>query len=110
MTDAFLKGVAISLLLIFSVGPIVFMVIKQSINYGRSGGFTFVAGVWFSDIMWIVLSMGFSEVVKTLMNFKIPIGIAGCCLLIGMGIYFVFFKKIQPRRIDMPIEIFGEKL
>jgi threonine/homoserine/homoserine lactone efflux protein len=54
--------------------------------------------------------MGFSEVVKTLMNFKIPIGIAGCCLLIGMGIYFVFFKKIQPRRIDMPIEIFGEKL
>ena len=78
MTDAFLKGVAISLLLIFSVGPVIFMVIKQSINYGRPGGFTFVAGVWLSDIMWIVLSMGFSEVVKTLMNFKIPIGIAGC--------------------------------
>lgn len=110
MTDAFLKGVAISLLLIFSVGPVIFMVIKQSINHGRPGGLTFVAGVWMSDIMWIVLSMGFSEVVKTLMDFKIPIGIAGCCLLIGMGIYFVFFKKIQPRRIDMPIEIFGEKL
>lgn len=110
MTDAFLKGVAISLLLIFSVGPVIFMVIKQSINHGRPGGFTFVAGVWFSDIMWIVLSMGFSEVVKTLMDFKIPIGIAGCCLLIGMGIYFVFFKKIQPRRIDVPLEISGEKL
>ena len=101
MTDAFLKGVAISLLLIFSVGPVIFTVIKQTINHGRPGGFSFVAGVWLSDIMWVVLSMGFSEVVKTLMDFKIPIGIAGCLFLIGMGIYFVFFKKIQPRRIDI---------
>ncbi len=110
MTDAFLKGAAISLLLIFSVGPVIFTVIKQSINHGRSGGFSFVAGVWVSDIIWVVLSMGFSEVVKTLMDFKIPIGIGGCLFLIGMGVYFVFFKKIQPRRIDMPVEIAGEKI
>ena len=77
MTDAFLKGLAISLLLIFSVGPVIFTIIKQSINHGRSGGFSFVTGVWLSDIMWIVLSMGFGEFVKTLMYFKIPIGIAG---------------------------------
>jgi len=110
MTDAFLKGAAISLLLIFSVGPVIFTVIKQSINHGRSGGFSFVAGVWVSDIIWVVLSMGFSEVVKTLMDFKIPIGIGGCLFLIGMGVYFVFFKKIRPRRIDMAAEIAGEKI
>ncbi|MEX0636573.1 MAG: LysE family transporter [Ferruginibacter sp.] len=110
MTDAFLKGVAISLLLIFSVGPVIFTVIKQSINHGRPGGFSFVAGVWVSDIIWVVLSMGFSEVVKTLLDFKIPIGIGGCLFLIGMGIYFVFFKKIQPRRIDIPVEIAGRKI
>jgi threonine/homoserine/homoserine lactone efflux protein len=101
MTNAFLKGIAISLLLIFSVGPVIFTVIKQTVNHGRPGGFSFVAGVWLSDIMWVVLSMGFSEGVKTLMDFKIPIGIAGCLFLIGMGVYFVFFKKIQPRRIDI---------
>ena len=110
MRDAFLKGVAISLLLIFSVGPVIFTIIKQSINHGRIGGFSFVAGVWLSDIMWIILSMGFGEVVKTLMDFKIPIGIAGCGFLIGMGIYFAFFKKIKPRRLQEPIEIAGDNI
>jgi threonine/homoserine/homoserine lactone efflux protein len=108
MIEAFLKGVAISLLLIFSVGPVIFTVLKQSINHGRVGGFSFVAGVWLSDIMWIVLSMGFGEVVKKLMDFKIPIGIGGCCFLIGMGIYFAFFKKIPPRRLQESIVIAGD--
>ncbi len=108
MTEAFLKGLAISLLLIFSVGPVIFTIIKQSVNHGRTGGFSFVAGVWLSDIMWIVLSMGFGEFVKTLMDFKIPIGIAGCAFLIGMGLYYVFFKKIKPRRIQDDVEIAGD--
>ena len=78
MIEAFLKGVAISLLLVFSVGPVIFTIIKQSVNHGRPGGFAFVSGVWLSDVIWIILSMGFSEVVKTLLHFKIPIGIGGC--------------------------------
>ena len=110
MTEAFLKGVAISLLLIFSVGPVMFTIIKQSINHGRSGGFSFVAGVWLSDIMWIVLSMGFGEAIKTLLHFKIPIGIAGCCFLMGMGIYFAFFKKIKPKRLPDHIHVTGINL
>lgn len=110
MIDAFLKGLAISLLLIFSVGPVIFTVIKQSVNHGRQGGFSFVAGVWLSDIIWIILSVSFSEVVKTLMDFKVPIGIAGCCFLIGMGIYFTFLKKIAPRRLQEPLEIAGDEI
>lgn len=110
MIDAFLKGLAISLLLIFSVGPVIFTVIKQSVNHGRQGGFSFVAGVWLSDIIWIVLSVSFSEVVKTLMDFKVPIGIAGCCFLIGMGVYFTFFKKIAPRKLQEPLQIAGDEI
>jgi len=110
MTEALLKGLAISLLLIFSVGPVIFTIIKQSINHGRRGGFSFVTGVWLSDIIWVVLSVSFSEAVKTLLHFKIPIGIAGCCFLIGMGIYFAFIKKIQPRRTQEPIEIAGDEI
>ena len=108
MNDAIVKGLAISLLLIFSVGPVIFTIIKQSINHGRRGGFSFVAGVWLSDIIWVVLSNGFSEVVKELLNFKIPIGIAGSCFLIGMGIYFAFIKKVMPRRSQEIIEIAGD--
>jgi threonine/homoserine/homoserine lactone efflux protein len=108
MIDAFLKGLAISLLLIFSVGPVIFTIIKQSINHGRRGGFSFIVGVWISDLIWVVLSNGFSEAIKTLLHFKIPIGIAGCCFLLGMGIYFAFIKKIEPRKKQEPVEIAGD--
>ncbi len=108
MIDAFVKGLAISLLLVFSVGPVIFTIIKQSINHGRRGGFTFIAGVWMSDIIWVVLSNSFSEAVKTLLDFKIPIGIAGSLFLIGMGIYYTFLKKITPRQQQEPIEIAGD--
>lgn len=110
MIDAFIKGLAISLLLIFSVGPVIFTIIKQSINHGRRGGFSFVAGVWLSDIIWVILSVSFSELVKELLNFRVPIGIAGCSFLIGMGIYFAFIKKIAPRRTQEPVEIAGDEI
>ena len=110
MVDVVLKGLAIGLLLIFSVGPVIFTTIKQSINHGRRGGFSFIAGVWLSDIIWVVLSNGFSEAIKVLLDFKIPIGIAGCCFLIGMGIYFAFLKKIEPRRLQEPTEIAGDEI
>jgi threonine/homoserine/homoserine lactone efflux protein len=67
-----------------------------------------VAGVWLSDIIWVVLSVSFGELVKELLNFKVPIGIAGCCFLIGMGIYFAFIKKIQPRQTEEPVKIAGD--
>jgi len=108
MIDAFIKGLAISLLLIFSVGPVIFITIKQSVNHGRRGGFSFVTGVWLSDIIWVILSICFSEAVKTLLHFKVPIGIAGCCFLIGMGVYFTFIKKMAPRRTQEPVEIAGD--
>ena len=108
MVDAFIKGLAISLLLIFSVGPVIFTIIKQSINHGRRGGFSFIFGVWISDLIWVMLSNGFSEAIQTLLHFKIPIGIAGCCFLIGMGIYFAFIKKIEPRKKREAVQLAGD--
>lgn len=100
MTDALLKGLAISLLLIFSVGPIVFTIIKQSINNGHAGGFSFVAGVWLSDLLMVILSNAFSAMVTQLMNFKKAIGFTGSTFLIGMGIFYLFFKKIKLRSVE----------
>ncbi len=110
MIDALVKGLAISLLLVFSVGPVIFTIIKQSINHGRRGGFSFIVGVWVSDIIWVILSNGFSEAVKKLLHFKVPIGIAGSLFLIGMGIYFAFLKKIEPRKQQEPLEIAGDEI
>ncbi|MDB5275582.1 MAG: Lysine exporter protein [Ferruginibacter sp.] len=105
MTEALLKGFAISLLLIFSVGPVAFTILKQSINNGRSGGFSFVAGVWLSDLLLVLLSNVFTEWVAELMDFKKVIGFTGSCLLIAMGIYYLFFKKIHIKEDENKIVI-----
>ncbi len=105
MIEAVLKGIAISLLLVFSVGPVVFTIIKQSINNGRIGGFSFIGGVWLSDVVWVILSNAFSEVVIQLLNFKREIGFTGSVFLIAMGVYFLFFKKVHIKEDEEKINI-----
>ncbi|MEO6187932.1 MAG: LysE family transporter [Ginsengibacter sp.] len=102
--EAILKGFAMGLLLIISVGPVIFAIIKQSINNGREGGFSFIFGVWASDFLLVVLSNVFSELVTQLLDFRKPIGITGSFFLIGMGAYYVFFKKValHPEDISLP--------
>jgi threonine/homoserine/homoserine lactone efflux protein len=92
------------LLLAISVGPVIFTIIKQSINNGKEGGFSFVAGVWLSDLLWVLLSNIFSEFVTSLLDFKKPIGITGSAFLISMGVYYMFFKKVHlhPEDIKLP--------
>ncbi len=103
--QALLKGLAMGLLLIISVGPVIFTIIKQSINNGREGGFSFVTGVWLSDLLWILLGNIFSEFVTRLLDFKKPIGIAGSVFLISMGVFYLFFKKVKlhPQDIKLPL-------
>lgn len=102
--QAIVKGFLMGLLLVISVGPVIFTIIKQSINNGKEGGFSFVVGVWISDLVWVVLSNLFSEFVTTLLDFKKPIGVAGSAFLISMGVFYLFFKKvhIHPQDISMP--------
>ena len=107
MLDAMLKGLFIGLLLSIAVGPVLFSVIKQSVNHGRRGGFSFALGVWISDIVWVVLSNGFSEGVKELIIYKKPIGLAGSMFLIAIGIYYLFLKK-APTKKEENIKIAGD--
>jgi threonine/homoserine/homoserine lactone efflux protein len=102
--EAIGKGLAMGLLLALSVGPVIFTVIKQSISNGKEGGFSFIIGVWISDILLIVLSNLFSELLNRLLDFKSAIGVAGSALLIVMGLYYIFLKKVKihPEDIAMP--------
>lgn len=104
MFEALLQGLAIGLLLAISVGPVIFTIIKQSINNGKPGGFAFVSGVWLSDILWIILGNVFSELVSNLLEFKRTIGVTGSLFLISMGVFYLFFKKIHlhPTDVDLP--------
>ena len=94
MIAAFIKGILLGIMLAISVGPIIFSIIKQSINNGHKGGFTFVAGVSASDITLVLVSQLFTELFRFLLEYKKTIGIGGSILLIGIGIYVLFFKKV----------------
>jgi threonine/homoserine/homoserine lactone efflux protein len=95
MVEAILKGLALGVVLALSVGPIIFTIIKQSITVGHRGGFSFVAGVWLSDIILVLLSNVFTEWVARLLKYQKMIGYGGSTFLIAMGIYFFFFKKVH---------------
>jgi threonine/homoserine/homoserine lactone efflux protein len=95
MIEAILKGFALGFVLALSVGPIIFTIIKQSLNNGHRGGFSFVAGVWFSDVLLVVLSNMFTALVAALLHYKTTIGYFGSSFLVFLGVYFVFFKKVH---------------
>ncbi len=94
MIAPLLKGLALGLLLSISVGPVIFAILKQSINNGHKGGFAFVAGVSASDISLVLICNLFTQLFNSAMNHEKVIGIAGSAFLIIMGIYNIFFKKI----------------
>ena len=105
MTEAIIKGLALGLLLAISMGPVIFSIIKQSISNGHKGGLSFVLGVAASDLTLVLISNVFTELFNRLLKFEKVIGLGGSALLIGIGIYFLFFKKIQANDLGDGIEM-----
>ena len=97
MWQAIISGVTLGCILALSVGPVIFTIIKQSLVNGHTGGFSFVAGVWVSDIVLVVVSNAFSALVSDLLRYKSLIGFFGSAFLLIMGIYYLFFKKVSLR-------------
>jgi threonine/homoserine/homoserine lactone efflux protein len=94
MIAALLKGLVLGLMLSISVGPVIFSIIKQSINNGHRGGFAFIGGVSASDISLVLVCNLFTSFFDSAMNHERIIGIAGSIFLIILGFYNIFFKKI----------------
>ena len=95
MIEAIIKGLGLGLLLSISVGPVLFSIIKQSLNNSYKGGLTFAIGVSASDITLVLISNVFTEFFNSIKAYKSQVGIAGCIFLITTGVYFLFFKKVK---------------
>lgn len=95
MIDAIWKGITLGLLLSIAVGPVIFSILKQSINNGLKGGLAFIIGVSLSDATLAVLSNFFTEWFSKFLERKLEIGIVGSTFLISVGLYFLFFKKVE---------------
>jgi len=110
MIEAFIKGITMGLLLCIAVGPVLFSVIKHSINVGHRGGLAFVLGVSTSDTSLAFISNFFSQFFTSLSSQKVAISIVGSTFLIVLGIYYAFFKKIRIRdRIKRTPPVFRKR-
>ena len=110
MLESVIKGFGLGMILAISVGPVIFTILKQSLNNGQKGGFSFVAGVWFSDILLVFISNMFSTLVVSALEFKSTIAYIGAAFVISLGIYYLFFKKIYiGEDKDVTVVQFGKK-
>jgi len=106
MTDAIISGLILGLALMLSLGPAIFTIIKLRINYGLASAYFFVAGVWLSDLIWIVTANLFGGLIENVISHKFIIGILGGIFLASLGVFYLFFKKYHSREdIDKGITI-----
>ncbi|WP_114790220.1 LysE family transporter [Niabella yanshanensis] len=105
MIEGLIKGLTLGLLLSIAVGPVLFSIIKHSINVGHKGGIAFVAGVSASDFTFAFVSNVFSALFLEISEYKQGIGITGSLFLFALGIYFLFFKKVRINEQGKAIQI-----
>ncbi|TWV99277.1 LysE family translocator [Chitinophaga pinensis] len=106
MIAALAAGMVLGLFLSISVGPVIFAIIKYSINNGFKAGVSFALGVSFSDIFFVLTGNLATSFITGLEEYKQYIGIIGGILLVCMGIYGLFFKKVTISTGDERPEMF----
>jgi threonine/homoserine/homoserine lactone efflux protein len=102
MIEALLKGLTFGMVLSISVGPVLFSIIKQSLNNGHRGGMAFVLGVSASDITLVLICNIFTELFVSISKHETSIRIGGCLFLVTMGIFYLFFKKVKLNPAGQP--------
>jgi len=95
MIAAIIKGLVLGFFLAISVGPVIFAILKQSINNGHKAGYIFVAGISVSDITLVLICNFFTSLFASALNHRTFIAVAGSIFLVIMGIYTLFFKKVK---------------
>ena len=108
MLDAVISGLLLGLALIFSVGPVIFTIIKLRVNYGISSAFYFIGGVWLSDLVWVVSANFFGSFLIELIRYNQVISWLGGGFLIGLGLFNLLFKKLpKSQELEGKIEVSG---
>lgn len=95
MLTSFIAGLGLGLFISLSVGPVIFMIIKYSINTGFKAGLSFAIGVSCSDTMYVILGNFASSFIQELDEIRRIIGIAGGIVLIIIGLYGLFLKQVK---------------
>lgn len=109
MLAGFIKGIILGILLGISVGPVIFAIIKQSINNGHKAGYAFIAGISLSDISVVVICNFFGSFFQEALSHQKTIAIVGGSFLIALGIYTFFFKKEPHEDANLEAKVLGKR-
>lgn len=79
------QGILLGLALSFSLGPAFFGLIQTSLRYGYRSGIAMAAGIFISDLIYLLLAFfGISQIIMD-PKYAIIVGISGGVLLIAYG-------------------------
>jgi len=94
MLESIISGIGLGIVLSFATGPVFFALLKTSIEKGFHAGMWLAAGVVLSDFIYVALAVYGSSFIKFENQYRLPIGIAGSAVLIGIGCFYLF-KKVK---------------
>jgi threonine/homoserine/homoserine lactone efflux protein len=109
MLSGLLKGFGLGFLLAISMGPVIFAIIKQSINNGHKAGYAFVAGISLSDITVVIICNFFSTIFQEALKHQKAIAIVGGTFLIVLGTYSFFFKKEAEENKELEAKVLSNR-
>lgn len=104
MLAPLLKGLLLGVFLAISVGPVIFAILKQSINHGHKAGYIFVAGISTSDVALVIVCNLFTSIFHAALSHRTLIAVVGGFFLVAMGVYTLFFKKVKTDAANNIIE------
>ncbi|MDH7448125.1 LysE family translocator [Aquimarina sp. 2201CG14-23] len=91
---SFIEGFAIGLGMIIFVGPVFFLLLNSSLQYGAKAGISVAMGIIVSDVICVILCYyGLSSFMTAPQN-QFWIGLLGSLILFGLGINYLF-KKVK---------------
>lgn len=94
MLESIVSGIGLGIVLSFATGPVFFALLKTSIEKGFHAGMWLAAGVVLSDLLYVGLAIYGSSFIQFESHYRLPIGIAGSTVLIGIGCFYLF-KKVK---------------
>lgn len=95
MLDALLTGIGAGLVLPFLPGPVLFAIIRSSIEKGFKAGLAISLGVFISDLLFIVIMLfgtSYIPVAEEFSEHNKTIGYVGGGIMLVIGLFYIFKK------------------
>lgn len=94
MLELIVSGIGLGIVLSFLTGPVFFALIKISIEKGFQSGVALASGVLVSDAIYVIITLFGTSLLSFEAEYRVPIGIVGSAVLLGIGSYYLF-KKVK---------------